>query len=79
VSITKARFRDFVSRIIEVRINTSVRLNAQLTLGVRAETIEVTAPAAVLQRDRADMHQDVTSMNWSIARSPLARIRDCSP
>jgi hypothetical protein len=61
VSITKARLRDFIAHNIEVRINTSVRLDAQLTLGEKTETIEVTAPAAVLQTDRADVHQDVTS------------------
>ena len=61
VSITKARFGDFVAENIEVRINTTVRVDAQLSVGARSESVEVTAQAAVLQTDRADVRQDVTS------------------
>ena len=61
VSITKDGFRDFLAQNIEVRINTAVRVDAELAVGSRSERLEVTAQRAVLQTDRADVQQDVTS------------------
>ncbi len=61
VSISKTGFRDFSTQSIEVRLNTVVRVDAELRVGAQADTIRVTAEAAALQTDRADVHSEVVS------------------
>jgi hypothetical protein len=61
VEITKPGFRGFVTSDILVNQNNVVRVDAQLEVGTQTEKIEVTAEAAVLQTDRADIHSEVAS------------------
>ncbi len=61
VSITKEGFRGFAAQNIVVRLNTVVRVDATLQVGQVSERVEVTAPAAALQTDRADVHHDFTT------------------
>ena len=63
VSISKTGFRDFSTQSIEVRLNTVVRVDAELRVGAQADTIRVTAEAAALQTDRADVHSEVVSQD----------------
>jgi outer membrane receptor protein involved in Fe transport len=61
VAISREGFRSFTAQDIEVRLNTVVRVDAQLEVGAQAEKVEVTAEAAALQTDRADVHSEFTS------------------
>ena len=61
VEISKAGFRAFLTSNILVNQNNVVRVDAQLQVGAQAEKIEVTAEAAVLQTDRADIHTEVAT------------------
>ncbi len=61
VEITKEGFRGFVTSNIVVNQNNVVRVDAQLQVGAVAENVEVTAEAAALQTDRADVHAEVST------------------
>jgi len=61
VEIVKEGFRSFVARSIQVNQNNVVRVDATLQIGATTETVEVTATAAELQTDRADIHGELAS------------------
>jgi hypothetical protein len=61
VEITKPGFRTFVSSNIVVNQNNVVRVDASMQVGAQVEKIEVTAEAAALQTDRADIHTEVST------------------
>ncbi len=61
VEVTKAGFRAFLTSNILVNQNNVVRVDAQLQVGAQSEKIEVTAEAAMLQTDRADIHAEVAT------------------
>jgi Carboxypeptidase regulatory-like domain/TonB-dependent Receptor Plug Domain len=61
VSISKAGFQVLETKNIGVTINTTVRVDGQLTIGAQTQTVTVTSSTAVLQTDRADVHGVVSS------------------
>src|SRR4051794_30079724 len=61
VLISKPGFQTFTTRNIEVRLNTVVRVDASLQVGQVSEQVEVTAQAAALQTDKADVHSEFTT------------------
>jgi hypothetical protein len=61
VEITQQGFRSFVTSDILVNQNNVVRVDAQLQVGAQTEKIQVTAEAALLQTDRADIHAEVAT------------------
>src|SRR6266404_7669051 len=61
VSISKSGFDVFEARGINLTINTTVRVDAKLTVGGQPLTINVLSNAAELQTDRVDVHGVVTS------------------
>ncbi len=61
VEITKEGFRTFLSTNILVNQNNVVRIDANLQIGSQVEKVEVTAEAAALQTDRADIHSEVAA------------------
>src|SRR5947208_1956633 len=61
VEISKEGFRTFVSSNILVNQNNVVRIDAPLQVGSQVEKVEVSAEAAALQTDRADIHAEVAS------------------
>jgi len=61
VSISKSGFDVFEARGINLTINTTVRVDAKLTVGGRSLTINVLSDTAELETDRADVHGVVTS------------------
>lgn len=69
VEITKEGFRGFVTSNIDVNQNNVVRVDAQLQVGAQAERVEVSAEAALLQTDRADIHAEVTTQALELAAS----------
>ena len=62
VSVSKTGFRNFVASSIAVRLNTVVRVDAILQVGAVSDSVQVTAQAAVLQTDKADVHAEVSSL-----------------
>jgi hypothetical protein len=64
VLISKAGFQHFETVNVAVAINTTVRVDAALTVGSQTETIKVSSSGeAELQTDRADVHGEVTSQS----------------
>jgi hypothetical protein len=61
VSISKSGFDLFEARGINLTINTTVRVDAKLTVGGRSLTINVLSDTAELETDRVDVHGVVTS------------------
>jgi len=59
IEITKPEFRAFIVSNLMVNQNNVVRVDAQLQVGARNETIEVPSQADALQTDRADVHAEV--------------------
>jgi hypothetical protein len=44
-----------------VAINSTTRVDATLEVGAVSQSVEVSASAAVLQTERADVHHDLTA------------------
>jgi hypothetical protein len=61
VSISKSGFAVYEVRDINLIINTTVRVDAKLTVGEGSSTINVRSDTAELQTDRVDVHGVVTS------------------
>ena len=61
VRIEAKGFKTFSKRDVAVAINTVSRVDATLQIGAVSQTVEVSASAAVLQTDRADVHHDLTA------------------
>ncbi len=61
ISVSKSRFTLFEAKDVELAINTTVRVDAQLTIGSQSITIRVSANSADLQTDRADVRGLVTA------------------
>jgi hypothetical protein len=59
IEIAKTSFRVFIASNVVVNQNNVVRVDAQLQLGARRETVEVSSQADALQTDRADVHAEV--------------------
>src|SRR5436853_2049932 len=63
VEIAKEGFRAFFAQNVLVNPNNIVRVDAQLQVGAVSERLEVSATAALLQTDRADIHAEVTAQD----------------
>lgn len=61
LSISNAGFNLFEAKGINLTINTTVRIDAKLTIGQKSSTITVSSTVAGLQTDRVDVHGEVTS------------------
>lgn len=61
ISISKEGFQTFVQRSVTLTINTVGRVDATLQVGNIVESVQVTAAAALLQTDRAEVRAEVTS------------------
>jgi outer membrane receptor protein involved in Fe transport len=61
VEVSKEGFRTFVTTNIVVNQNNEVRVDASMQVGAQVEKVEVTAQAAALQTDRADIHSEVAT------------------
>lgn len=61
VKVTAQGFKSFSQTGVVVSINTITRVDAALELGAVNQSVEVSATAAVLQTERADVHHDLTA------------------
>src|SRR5690348_16154421 len=69
VKIEARGFKTFSRSDVPVTINSVSRVDATLQIGAVSQTVEVSASAAVLQTDRADVHHDITAT--SLEQVPL--------
>jgi len=63
VVVSKNGFQSFTAKDVEVVLNGVARVNASLRVGSVSENVVVTADAAVLQTDRADVRAEVNSQS----------------
>jgi hypothetical protein len=61
VKVEAKGFKTFSKSDVAVVINTVSRVDATLEIGAITQTVQVSASAAVLQTDRADVHHDLTA------------------
>src|SRR5688572_5558543 len=73
VAVSKEGFQTFNAQGISVATGQVVRVDAALRVGAISETVSVTADAAVLQTDRAEVRTEVTSTQLSNLPTPLGR------
>src|SRR5579864_1623764 len=74
VTVTAKGFRTSRTTNTEVTINTVTRVDAQLQVGERAETVTVEASAATIQTDSADVHVSLDSKE--VTQLPLPGYRN---
>ncbi len=60
VEIELSGFKRFINERAEVRINSTVRVDAALEVGGVSETVQVTGEEAQLKTDRSDLSQQIT-------------------
>ena len=70
VKISAQGFKTFSRPDVAVTVNSVSRVDATLQLGAVNQTVEVSASAAQLQTDRADVHHDLNAMQ--IQNIPMA-------
>ena len=63
VTVTVTGFRSFTTSKVAVHLNTVVRVDAVLEVGIMTESVQVTAQAAALQTEKADVHAEVSSQS----------------
>ncbi|MDX2030596.1 MAG: carboxypeptidase regulatory-like domain-containing protein [Blastocatellia bacterium] len=61
LSVSKSGFKNVTRTNIEVTLNSIARSDVQLEIGQVTETVSVTADAALLQTDRAEVRAELTS------------------
>ncbi len=60
VEIEQSGFKKFINERAEVRINSTVRVDTALEVGVITESVQVTGEEVVLKTDRSDLSQQIT-------------------
>ena len=70
ITITKEGFKGFEAKDVSVTLNTEVRVDAQLEVGQASQTVSVTADEALLQTDRADVHEQLSSQSLETLPQP---------
>jgi hypothetical protein len=73
VTVTKEGFIKFVRQDVGVSIATVVRVDVKLEVGSVTETVQVTGQAEVLQTDRAEVRDQVTSETLENLVMPVYR------
>ncbi len=66
-------FQTYRQTGLEIRPNSVARVNVKLEIGQVTETVEVSAAAATLQTDRAEVRQEVTEKQLKNLPVPLGR------
>ncbi len=73
LKIAKPGFKTFERRDVPVEANNITRNNVQLEVGSVEQSVTVTGEAAVLQTDRAEVHEDVSTTELQNLPVPLGR------
>jgi outer membrane receptor protein involved in Fe transport len=73
IAISKDGFQTFKTDAIQLTAGQVARVDASLRVGQISETVSVTADAAVLQTDRAEVRSEVTAKQLENLPTPLGR------
>ena len=73
LTVSASGFTAFSQKGIVVRGNEVTRMDAAMVVGAVNQNITVSATAAALQTDRADVHTDVTTRSLNDLPTPLGR------
>ena len=73
LTVNTPGFQAYTATGLTVSINAVVRMDVELEVGAVTETVTVEASAAVLQTDRAEVRQEVTSKTLENIPIPLGR------
>jgi hypothetical protein len=73
VTVTAPGFQTYTRTEVIVTVQTLTRVDAMLAIGGVNETVTVSADAATLQTDRADVHSEVTAQILNNAPVPIGR------
>jgi hypothetical protein len=73
VVVTKTGFQKFTARAINVAADTKVRLDAVLTVGAVEQSVEVSAHAATLQTENAEVRSEISTASLENAPIPVGR------
>ncbi len=73
LKITMSGFKTTERRDIVVEANNTTRSNITLEVGDLQQSVTITGEAPALQTDRADVHQDVTTMELENLPVPIGR------
>lgn len=73
VTVTAPGFQAYTRTGVVVTVQTLTRVDAALAVGNVNETVTVTADAATLQTDRADVHSEISSQTLNNAPVPIGR------
>ena len=73
ITVTKAGFQTYTARGLSVAPDATVRVDAVLPVGTIEQKIEVSAAAAVLQTDSAEVRSEIGSRSLDAVPVPLGR------
>lgn len=73
IIVKKPGFTTFSTKDVVVSVNAATRVDATMQIGAVAETVNVSADAAVLQTDRAEVRAEITSKQLESAPLPPGR------
>ena len=73
VVVSRPGFQRFTARGVTVAADTKVRLDAVLTVGAVEQSVEVSARAAILQTENAEVRSEITSATLSNVPIPIGR------
>lgn len=73
LKVTMSGFKTTERRDIVVEANNTTRTNVMLEVGDLQQSVTITGEAPALQTDRADVHQDVTTMELENLPVPIGR------
>jgi outer membrane receptor protein involved in Fe transport len=73
VTVTKPGFQTFAVRGLTVNADATVRVNAVLDVGRLEQTVEVSAQAATLQADSAEVRSEIGAKSLEAVPVPLGR------
>ncbi len=73
LEVTATGFQPFAQTELRVTINTVARVDVELRVGQIAETLTVSAAAATLQTDKADVHADLAAREVTTLPLPSYR------
>ncbi len=73
VRVSAQGFRTLIRQSVTVSVNTVTRVDAQLEIGAVTESVQVTAEAALLQSDRAEVRHELPTVTLLNAPIPPGR------
>jgi hypothetical protein len=74
VKVSLQGFKEYVEENVLVTVNNIIRVDVNLQVGARTESVTVTSEAAQLQTDKADVHKELNTLE--VTNLPLGNYRN---